>query len=104
MLVEKIMCAAPMCVHTYAYIDTNYTEMYISVANSVSLYTAVPYWLLGTCCRKAEHIYKRLLIAINIHFPGNVGNHYVISYDLQLVLFQMEQSSDRLQSWSKVSI
>jgi len=72
--------------------------MYISVAHSVLLYTAVLYWMLGICCRKAKHIYKCLFIANNIHFPGNVGNYYFISYDLQLVLFQMEQSSGRLQS------
>jgi len=43
MLVKKIMCAVSVCVHTYAYIATHYTKLYISVAHSVLLYTTVPY-------------------------------------------------------------
>jgi hypothetical protein len=43
MLVKEIMYAVCVCVRTYGYIDTQYTQMCISVAHSVLLYTAVPY-------------------------------------------------------------
>ena len=41
------MCVVSVCVHTYAYIDTHYSQTYVSVAHSVLLYTAVPLLNVG---------------------------------------------------------
>ena len=90
-----------LCVHTYAYIDTLYTNVYFSSTFYFLIYSCAPLNVGDMLQESKTYIYECLLIANNIHFPGNVDNYYFISCDLQIVLFQLEQSSGRLQSQVK---
>jgi len=115
-------CVLSLCVCTYICIYRH--TLFTNVCFSAIIYSCAPVEYREYIAGK-QNIYKRSLIANNIQggsnvtgtdfcvnkphmsrsylnhlvqVPGNIDSYYFVLYDLQLVLFQMEQSSGRLQS------